>query len=84
MPKNMKKLKFRDIDAAEFVRRLTIIESRLYGKIVGSSRELVSQIDDEVSNLRQLNPAHLAVHNTIASPKTERAYVIAFRTMDLH
>ncbi len=60
MPKNMKKLKFRDIDAAEFVRRLTIIESRLYGKIVGSSRELVSQIDDEVSNLRQLNPAYLA------------------------
>lgn len=33
MPKNMKKLKFLDIDALEFARQLTIIESRLYGKI---------------------------------------------------
>ena len=33
VPKNMKKLKFLDIDAAEFARQLTIIESRLYGKI---------------------------------------------------
>lgn len=33
MPKNMKKLKFLDIDATEFARQLTIIESRLYGKI---------------------------------------------------
>ncbi|KAI4184944.1 MAG: hypothetical protein LQ346_006016 [Caloplaca aetnensis] len=33
MPKNMKKLKFLDIDAIEFARQLTIIESRLYGKI---------------------------------------------------
>jgi len=29
----MKKLKFLDIDATEFARQLTIIESRLYGKI---------------------------------------------------
>ena len=33
MPRNMKKLKFLDIDATEFARQLTIIESRLYAKI---------------------------------------------------
>jgi son of sevenless-like protein len=33
IPKNMKKLKFLDIDVMEFARQLTIIESRLYGKI---------------------------------------------------
>lgn len=33
LPKNMKKLKFTDIDPTEFARQLTIIESRLYGKI---------------------------------------------------
>ena len=33
VPKNMKKLKFLDIDATEFARQLTIVESRLYGKI---------------------------------------------------
>ncbi|KAK1093927.1 cell division cycle-related protein [Friedmanniomyces endolithicus] len=33
IPKNMKKLKFLDIDALEFARQLTIIESKLYGKI---------------------------------------------------
>ena len=33
VPKNMKKLKFLDIDPTEFARQLTIIESRLYSKI---------------------------------------------------
>lgn len=33
MPKNMKKLKFLDIDGTEFARQLTIIESKLYAKI---------------------------------------------------
>jgi son of sevenless-like protein len=33
LPKNMRKLKFLDIDPTEFARQLTIIESRLYGKI---------------------------------------------------
>ena len=33
VPKNIKKLKFLDIDATEFARQLTIIESRLYCKI---------------------------------------------------
>ncbi|KAE9980590.1 hypothetical protein BLS_004135 [Venturia inaequalis] len=33
LPKNMRKLKFLDIDSTEFARQLTVIESRLYGKI---------------------------------------------------
>ena len=33
LPKNMKKLKFLDIDPREFARQLTIMESKLYGKI---------------------------------------------------
>ncbi|KAI5928535.1 ras guanine nucleotide exchange factor domain-containing protein [Camillea tinctor] len=33
MPRNMKKLKFLDIDVTEFARQLTVIESKLYGKI---------------------------------------------------
>ena len=33
LPKNMKKLRFFDIDPTELARQLTIIESRLYGKI---------------------------------------------------
>ena len=33
IPKNMKKLKFLDIDPLEFARQLTVIESKLYGKI---------------------------------------------------
>ncbi|KFY78199.1 hypothetical protein V499_02574 [Pseudogymnoascus sp. VKM F-103] len=33
MPKNMRKLKFLDIDVTEFARQLTIIESKLYGRI---------------------------------------------------
>ncbi|KAJ6164926.1 hypothetical protein N7470_003598 [Penicillium chermesinum] len=37
IPKNMKKLKFLDIDPTEFARQLTIIESRLYSKIQPAS-----------------------------------------------
>ncbi|KAI1180254.1 ras GEF [Nemania sp. FL0916] len=33
IPKNMKKLKFLDIDVTEFARQLTVIESKLYAKI---------------------------------------------------
>ncbi|KAL2438360.1 Cell division control protein 25 [Exophiala dermatitidis] len=33
LPRNMKKLKFLDIDSTEFARQLTIIESKLFGKI---------------------------------------------------
>ena len=33
LPKNMKKLKFLDVDPTEFARQLTIMESKLFGKI---------------------------------------------------
>jgi son of sevenless len=33
LPKNMKKLKFLDVEPLEFARQLTILESKLYGKI---------------------------------------------------
>ncbi|KAI9894025.1 MAG: hypothetical protein M1814_004795 [Vezdaea aestivalis] len=33
LPRNMRKMKFLDIDVTEFARQLTIIESKLYGKI---------------------------------------------------
>jgi son of sevenless-like protein len=33
LPRNMRRLKFLDIDPIEFARQLTILESRLYGKI---------------------------------------------------
>ena len=33
LPKNMKKLKFLDVDPTEFARQLTIMESRLFGKV---------------------------------------------------
>ncbi|SPO02723.1 related to cell division control protein 25 (GDP/GTP exchange factor) [Cephalotrichum gorgonifer] len=33
MPRNMKKLRFLDIDVTEFARQLTVIESKLYSKI---------------------------------------------------
>lgn len=33
LPKNMKKLKFLDIDPTEFARQLTIMESRLYNRV---------------------------------------------------
>lgn len=33
LPKNLKKIKFTDIDPLEFARQLTIVESKLYGRI---------------------------------------------------
>lgn len=36
IPKNMKKLKFLDIDVTEFARQLTIMEAKFYGKIKAS------------------------------------------------
>lgn len=33
LPKNMRKLKFLDIDSTEFARQLTVIEAKLYGKV---------------------------------------------------
>ncbi|KAF2126579.1 ras GEF [Dothidotthia symphoricarpi CBS 119687] len=61
LPKHMKKLKFLDIDATEFARQLTIIESRLYGKIRPTEclnktwqKKLIPGEPDPASNLKAL------------------------------
>jgi son of sevenless-like protein len=61
LPKHMKKLKFLDIDATEFARQLTIIESRLYGKIRPTEclnktwqRKLAPGDPDPASNVKAL------------------------------
>lgn len=61
MPKNMKKLKFLDIDVTEFARQLTIIESRLYGKIKAteclnkaSQKKVVEGEPDPAPNVKAL------------------------------
>lgn len=61
MPKNMKKLKFLDIDSTEFARQLTIIESRLYGKIKPTeclgktwSKKLAADDVDPAPNVKAL------------------------------
>jgi son of sevenless-like protein len=61
IPKNMKKLKFLDIDALEFARQLTIIESRLYGKIRPTEclnktwqKKLAPDEPDPASNVKAL------------------------------
>lgn len=61
LPKHMKKLKFLDIDATEFARQLTIIESRLYGKIRPTEclnktwqKKLVPGEPDPASNVKAL------------------------------
>jgi son of sevenless-like protein len=57
----MKKLKFLDIDATEFARQLTIIESRLYGKIKPTEclnktwqKKLAPGESDPASNVKAL------------------------------
>lgn len=61
LPKNMKKLKFLDIDVTEFARQLTIIESRLYGKIKPTEclnktwqRKLAAGEPDPAANVKAL------------------------------
>ena len=61
IPKNMKKLKFLDIDVTEFARQLTIIESKLYGKIKPSeclnktwNRKIVPEEGDPAPNVKAL------------------------------
>ncbi|KAF1981251.1 ras GEF [Aulographum hederae CBS 113979] len=61
LPKNMKKLKFLDLDATEFARQLTIIESRLYGKIKPTEclnktwqRKLATEDPDPAPNVKAL------------------------------
>ncbi|KAK2740125.1 hypothetical protein FQN57_006240 [Myotisia sp. PD_48] len=60
-PKNMKKIKFLDIDPTEFARQLTIIESRLYAKIKPTEclnktwqKKLVPDEPDPASNVKAL------------------------------
>lgn len=61
IPKNMKKLKFLDIDALEFARQLTIIEARLYGKIRPSeclnktwTKKLPADESEQAENVKAL------------------------------
>ncbi|KAF2873470.1 ras guanine nucleotide exchange factor domain-containing protein [Massariosphaeria phaeospora] len=61
LPKHMKKLKFLDIDPTEFARQLTIIESKLYGKIRPTEclnktwqRKLLPGDPDPASNVKAL------------------------------
>lgn len=61
LPKNMKKLKFLDIDPLEFARQLTIVESRLYGRIKPVEclekiweRKDVLEHDNKAPNIRAL------------------------------
>lgn len=61
VPKNMKKLKFLDIDETEFARQLTIIESRLYAKIRPTEclnktwqRKLEPNEPDPAKNVKEL------------------------------
>ncbi|KAF2723759.1 guanine-nucleotide dissociation stimulator CDC25 [Polychaeton citri CBS 116435] len=61
IPKNMKKLKFLDIDALEFARQLTVIESKLYGKIRPTEclnktwqKKIESSDQDPASNVKAL------------------------------
>jgi son of sevenless-like protein len=64
LPKNMKKLKFLDIDVTEFARQLTIIESRLYGKIKPSeclNKTWQKKVDD--SSEVAVNVKSLILHS---------------------
>ena len=61
VPKNIKKLKFLDIDTLEFARQLTLIESRLYGKIQPSEclnktwqKKLAEGEADPAANIKAL------------------------------
>ncbi|KAL7271979.1 cell division cycle-related protein [Rhizina undulata] len=61
LPKSLKKLKFLDVDALEFARQLTIIESRSYGKLKpteclskGWSKQPVPGCPDPAENIRSI------------------------------
>lgn len=61
VPKNLKKLKFLDIDALEFARQLTVIESRLYYKIKPTEclnktwqKKILPDEPDPASNVKAL------------------------------
>ncbi|KAK5939142.1 cell division cycle- protein [Knufia obscura] len=64
LPKNMKKIKFDTIDALEFARQLTIVESRLYGKIkpVECLEKIWEKKDDDTGG-RAPNVRALILHS---------------------
>lgn len=64
VPKNMKKVKFIEIDPLEFARQLTIVESRLYGKIkpVECLEKIWEKKDDETGG-RAPNVRTLILHS---------------------
>ena len=56
LPKNIKKLKFLDIDPLEIARQLTILESKLYNKIqpVECLGKAWGQNDSEAVNIKAM------------------------------
>lgn len=65
LPKSMKKIKFTDIDALEFARQLTIVESRLYGRIkpVECLEKIWEKKDSDESGARAPNVRALILHS---------------------
>lgn len=65
LPKNMKKLKFDIIDPLEFARQLTIVESRLYGKIkpVECLEKIWEKKDNDDTGGRAPNVRALILHS---------------------
>lgn len=65
LPKNVKKLKFLDIDATEFARQLTIAESKLYGRIrpVECLEKIWEKKDSDETSERAPNVRALILHS---------------------
>ncbi|KAK5102996.1 cell division cycle- protein [Lithohypha guttulata] len=65
LPKNMKKLKFDSIDPMEFARQLTIVESRLYGRIkpVECLEKIWEKKDNDEAGDRAPNVRALILHS---------------------
>lgn len=65
VPKNMKKIKFTDIDPLEFARQLTIVESRLYGRIkpVECLEKIWEKKDNDDTTGRAPNIRALILHS---------------------
>lgn len=65
LPKSMKKLKFESIDPLEFARQLTIVESRLYGRIkpVECLEKIWEKKDNDESGDRAPNVRALILHS---------------------
>lgn len=65
VPKNMKKIKFTDIDPLEFARQLTIAESKLYGRIkpVECLEKIWEKRDNDDTTDRAPNVRALILHS---------------------